>query len=43
MNYMEKEMTITDYQLPSLDLLDEYIPESEALDEEEEEEDGEED
>ena len=35
---MEKEITSEGYQMPSLELLDEYIPESEALDEEEEEE-----
>ena len=31
---MEKEMTTTDYQLPSLDLLDEYIPESNVSEDE---------
>ena len=28
-NYMEREMTATDYQLPSLELFDEYVPEDE--------------
>lgn len=28
-NYMEREMTTTEYQLPSLELFDEYVTEDE--------------